>query len=85
MIIQSISNSSLTPLNTKKINFSSSNTNQKSIPEPLSSHQNKEDDKNNVKNAYRKGLITGVVISILASAADRFGEYLIKKNSPKLK
>ena len=51
MIIQSISNSSLTPLNTKKINFSSSNTNQKSIPEPLSSHQNKEDDKNNVKNA----------------------------------
>lgn len=82
MIIQSISNPNLNSPNKQKMNFTSTNTRQDSVSESVNSSQNKEDGK---KKAYWKGLITGVVISILASAADRLGEYLIKKNSPKLK
>lgn len=82
MVIQSISSPSLNSSNNQKMNFTSTNTRQDSVSAPVNSSQSKEDDK---KKAYRKGLITGVVISIIAAIADRLVEYLIKKSSPKIK
>lgn len=83
MLIKSVNNHNLiNSQNKQNIIFTSINTEQDSVSGPMNSSQNKEDDK---KKAYWKGLITGVVICILASAGDRLGEYLIKKNSPKIK
>lgn len=82
MVIQSVSGHNLNSPNKQKMNFTSTNTKQDNVSKPVNSSQNKEDDK---KKAYRKGVITGVVISILACAVDRLVEYLIKIKSPKIK
>ena len=85
MIIQSISSPSLNSLNKQKMNFTSANTIQDSVSESVNSSQNKEDDKNKLKKAYWKGVIAGILFSILSIGGDRLIEYLIKKNSPKIK
>ena len=85
MIIQSIPNLGLSSFNKQKINFTSTNTKQDSVSEPMSSTKNNEDDKNKSKKAYWKGVFAGIMFSALVIGGDRLIEYLIKKNAPKLK
>lgn len=85
MIIQSISNPSLSPLSKKKINFCSTTTKQNDISKSMDSSKNNEDNKQKLKKTYWKGVISGILFSVLVIGGDRLCEYLIKKNSPKLK
>lgn len=85
MIIQSISSSNLNAPNRQKINFNSANSMQDSISESVNTNNTKEDDKNKLKKTYWKGVLSGIIFSVLVIGGDRLIEYLIKKNSPKLK
>jgi len=79
MIIQSISNSSLNIPNKQKINFCSANTEQNGVSKPVASKQNKEDYKQRVKKTYWKGVIAGILFSVLVIGGDRLIEYFNKK------
>lgn len=83
MIIQSIS--SLNSLNKQKINFSSANLNQDGVYKPTDSNNDKEEAKKILKKTYLKGVLTGIVFLVLASGGERLCEYLIKKNSTKIR
>jgi len=87
MFIQSISNSSLNTFNKPKINFSSINTNQNVYKSTTLKNDNdkKEFTKKELKKTYWKGVLSGVLFSLLVIGGDYLCEYLIEKSSPKLR
>ncbi|MDD3014090.1 MAG: hypothetical protein PHC34_10345 [Candidatus Gastranaerophilales bacterium] len=85
MVISSISNSSLNSFNKQKINFRSTNTNQYGVYKPTDSNNDNEEDKKKLKKTYWIGVLSGILFSVLSIGGDRLCEYLIKKNSPKIK
>jgi len=85
MIVKSISNSSLNLLGKQKISFNSANINQSGVYDPTASNNNQEEEKVKLKKAYRKGVLSGILFSVVVVGGDLLCEYLIKRNATKVR